>query len=52
MTATTGFAHTTNGRGAPSLYLEGDVSGSDVLEFARAHGVQMVDFKFTDLPST
>jgi glutamine synthetase len=26
------------------------VSPADVLEFARAHGVRMVDFKFTDLP--
>jgi glutamine synthetase len=25
---------------------------ADVLEFARAHGVRMVDFKFTDLPGT
>ena len=24
----------------------------DVLDFARAHGVRMVDFKFTDLPGT
>jgi glutamine synthetase len=26
--------------------------GADVLEFARAHGVRMCDFKFTDLPGT
>jgi glutamine synthetase len=25
---------------------------ADVLEFAKAHGVRMVDFKFTDLPGT
>jgi len=28
------------------------VEPKDVLEFARAHGVRMVDFKFTDLPGT
>jgi glutamine synthetase len=52
MTATTGFAHQANGRGAPPLFLGGEVSGRDVLEFAQAHGVRMVDFKFTDLPGT
>jgi glutamine synthetase len=52
VTATTGFAHQSNGRGTPPLYLAGEVSGRDVLEFAQAHGVRMVDFKFTDLPGT
>jgi glutamine synthetase len=28
------------------------VAPKDVLDFARAHGVRMVDFKFTDLPGT
>jgi glutamine synthetase len=28
------------------------VEPGDVFEFARAHGVRMVDFKFTDLPGT
>jgi glutamine synthetase len=29
-----------------------EVAPADVLEFAKAHGVRMVDFKFTDLPGT
>jgi glutamine synthetase len=34
-------------------YLEGrEARPADVLEFARAHGVRMCDFKFTDLPGT
>jgi glutamine synthetase len=28
------------------------VQPGDVLDFARAHGVRMIDFKFTDLPGT
>jgi glutamine synthetase len=28
------------------------VHPGDVLDFARAHGVRMIDFKFTDLPGT
>ena len=28
------------------------VAPKDVLDFARAHAVRMVDFKFTDLPGT
>jgi glutamine synthetase len=56
---------TTNGRAAgrrPArrrlpLVIERFVSGravapKDVLDFGRAHGVRMVDFKFTDLPGT
>src|SRR5213083_1146611 len=47
------------GAAAPSLPLTIEhwaagraVQPKDVLEFARAHGVRMVDFKFTDLPGT
>jgi glutamine synthetase len=47
----------TNGRGSPPLDIGRFTGGRpatarDVLEFARAHGVRMVDFKFTDLPGT
>src|SRR4051812_2919651 len=49
-----------NGRAKPSKHpldiarwLEGrEPRPADVLEFARAHGVRMCDFKFTDLPGT
>jgi glutamine synthetase len=33
-------------------YIDGEVEPRHVLEMARAHGVRMVDFKFTDLPGT
>jgi glutamine synthetase len=43
----------TNGRGPRYLDVgERPAAAADVLEFARAHGVRMVDFKFTDLPGT
>ena len=47
----------TNGKASLPLTVEQFVGGrqvrpADVLEFARAHGVRMVDFKFTDLPGT
>jgi glutamine synthetase len=29
-----------------------DVSGADALDFARKHGVRMIDFKFADVPGT
>jgi glutamine synthetase len=46
-----------NGRAKHALDIERFIGGrpakaGDVLEFARAHGVRMVDFKFTDLPGT
>jgi glutamine synthetase len=48
---------TANGRSTPPLDIERFTGGRpasarDVLEFARAHDVRMVDFKFTDLPGT
>jgi glutamine synthetase len=33
-------------------YVDGQVEPGHVLDMARAHGVRMVDFKFTDLPGT